>query len=296
MYWMSKSRYRGTVLLALAVFVAGLLNYLFSQYRMQDFSEDNPQEDIRVLDSLLALLPQEESAGQDWIVAGQGGPDEADSEMNLSSFNPNKISKENWLEMGLPEKAYQSLDRYRQKGGIFRSPGQVFQIPHLSREQAEKMLGFIRLDTGSRKKYVHRERKKEEGPFNLNLADSLQLKSVFGIGSKTASRILEYRRNLGGFIKEEQLYEVWGLDSLVAQELMETSFLPDPPGIRKINPNTASEEDLIRHPYIRKGLGRLIVRYRKHHSPFAKPEDLLGIKLFRQEQVEKLRPYLSFEP
>jgi DNA uptake protein ComE-like DNA-binding protein len=296
MYWMSKSRYRGTVLLALAILMAGFLNFLFSQYRMLDFPAANPKEEIRVLDSLLALMQ------------GSGQSDENDDysefqsvseqgSQHFKTFNPNTIKKEDWLAMGLPEKAFESLGRYRQKGGVFRRAEQLSKIPHLNRKQAEELMAFVRLDTGSnlvsRHKFV-KEPKKPTGPFDLNLADSLQLKSVFGIGSKTASRILRYREDLGGFVQKNQLYEVWGLDSLVAEELMETSFLTSPPGIRKINPNTAIEEELVKHPYIRKGLGRLVVRYRKQHPPFTKPEDLLGIRLFRTEQLEKLRPYLEF--
>jgi competence protein ComEA len=300
MYWMSKSRYRGTTLLALAVLMTGFLNFLYSRYRMEEvFPEDDPESEIRILDSLVAQLNMDSSVSPMEYNQRDAFVDLSSSKNKKLPFNPNKISRQQWLSMGLPLPAFESLERYRQKGGVFRRPDQVFRIPHLSRELAGELAQLVRLDTGTKvvrafKSPEGRKSRVPEGPFDLNLADSLQLKTVFGIGSKTAARILEYRRNLGGFVKEEQLYEVWGLDSLVAEELMDIAFLSSPPGIRAINPNTATEEELTLHPYIRKGLARLIVRYRKQHPPYSKPEDLLGIRLFRTEQVEKLRPYLRF--
>lgn len=299
MYWMSKSRYRGTTLLALAVLMTGFLNFLYSRYRMQVFPEDDLESEMRMLDSLVFQLNLDSSFSPMEYNQKDAFVELSSYKNKKSPFNPNKISRQQWLSMGLPLPAFESLDRYRQKGGVFRRPDQVFKIPHLSRELAGELEQLVRLDTAKKATRAFspsgRKSRGPEGPFDLNLADSLQLKTVFGIGSKTAARILEYRRNLGGFVKEEQLYEVWGLDSLVAEELMDISFLSSPPGIRAINPNTATEEELTLHPYIRKGLARLIVRYRKQHPPYSKPEDLLGIRLFRSEQVEKLRPYLRFQ-
>jgi competence protein ComEA len=299
MYWMSKSRYRGTTLLALAVLMTGFLNFLYSRYRMQVFPEDDLESEMRMLDSLVFQLNLDSSFSPMEYNQKDAFVELSSSKNKKSPFNPNKISRQQWLSMGLPLPAFESLDRYRQQGGVFRRPDQVFKIPHLSRELAGELEQLVRLDTAKKAARAFspsgRKSRGPEGPFDLNLADSLQLKTVFGIGSKTAARILEYRRNLGGFVKEEQLYEVWGLDSLVAEELMDISFLSSPPGIQAINPNTATEEELTLHPYIRKGLARLIVRYRKQHPPYSKPEDLLGIRLFRTEQVEKLRPYLRFQ-
>ena len=300
MHWMSKSRYRGTVLLALALVMACILNYLYSQYRMEEFYREYPESEAATLDSLLGLMPEFEQPEDDADYPQEESAAAASGKLSLKAFNPNTISAQEWRTMGLPEAAFESLERYRKKGGIFRHAEQIHKIPHLSREIAVRLKMLVRLDTGNRKSgernsFAGRKNQGPAGPFNLNLADSLQLKSVFGIGGKTAARILKYREDLGGFIKKEQLYEVWGLDSLVAEELMEISFIRPGPEIRRINPNTASEEELCRHPYIRKGLGRLVVRYRKQHPPYASPEDLLGIRLFRQDQLEKLRPYLVFD-
>ena len=296
MQWLSKSRYRGTVLLAAGILFTGSIQFIFSGNRLKAPDEPDRAAEMRLLDSLLSQI-QADSALQEVAYRENG----AAQELALRPFNPNTVDRADWLDMGLPPKAFESLERYRMKGGIFRNTAQVFKIPNLGRELAQQMEPLLMLPDSSKKGITFRtgeKRKKPSpptGPFDLNRADSLQLSSVFGIGSKTASRILRYRENLGGFIQKEQLYEVWGLDSLVAEELMDRTFISSQPGIRKINPNTAEEETMAAHPYIRKGLGRLIVRYRRQHPAFSKPEDLLGIRLFRKEQLEQLRPYLRFD-
>ena len=295
MKWLSKSRYRGTVLLSAGILLVNLFNYLISGIDTQSLTAIDRRKEIRKLDSLLAQLKQIRGEENDLATALEENP------ISLRPFDPNTIDHASWLEMGLPEEAFESLDRYRQKGGIFRNAAQVHKIPHLGKDLAAGLEEMVVLDTSGKKAGFPgmagkgKNPGKFTGPFNLNQADSLQLKSVFGIGSKTADRILRYREDLGGFVREEQLYEVWGLDSLVAEELMDRCFLSNLPEIRKINPNTEEEERLVAHPYIRQGLGRLIVRYRKQHARFTKAEDLLGIRLFRTEQLERLKPYLVFD-
>ena len=291
---LSKSRYRGTILLAFAIVFTGFLNFLFSQYNLADFPPADGKADARQLDSILALL----EAKGDQFSEETGENENAD--FQLKPFNPNFINRQDWLAMQLPEKAFESLERYRQKGGIFRHPDQIYKVPHLSREEAEEIREFVLLDSarsGNRPKASGPFARKDQGspkPFDLNEADSLQLKSIFGIGSKTASRIIQYRKDLGGFVRKEQLYEIWGLDSLVAGELIDLCYLSERFRVRPINPNTATEDELASHPYIRRGLARLIIRYRKQHPAFSQSEDLLGIRLIKPEQIEKLRPYLTF--
>lgn len=283
------------MLLSSGILLVGLMDFLFSHYRAEAFPEPDRAAEIRMLDSMLAQFEPAEVDFNEQPIQKSAG-----KELALRPFDPNTIDCAAWLEMGLPLRAYESLDRYRKKGGIFRRQDQVYRIPHLSKEIAGRLKFHLPPDSGKLAASLHKVRsfknpKAPSGPFDLNLADSLQLRSVFGIGNKTAARIIRYREDLGGFVRKDQLYEVWGLDSLVAEELMDRSYLDNPPILRKINPNTASEEVLSAHPYIRKGLARLIVRYRNQHPPYQKPEDLLGIRLYRPEQLEKMKPYLSFQ-
>jgi DNA uptake protein ComE-like DNA-binding protein len=57
--------------------------------------------------------------------------------------------------------------------------------------------------------------------------------------------------------------------------------------------NTASEEQLQHHPYIRFRLARTIIRYRQEHGAFATLDDLKRIALVTDDLYLKLLPYCT---
>jgi len=306
----TKPQLRASIALAVSVLIVLVFNSYYNQYRLSlgISAEINPR-DQQVLDSLLALLPPEKSPyasfgeNRDVSSSSFSGFTKAESVLDLHNFDPNVVLKTEWLEMGLPEKVFNGLEKYRLKGGKIRSPQQVSKLYHLKPEIAEQMMPYIRIDSSalaSRSGFSFKTEGKKfqprpvDPPFDLNLADTNQLKKVFGIGSKTALRILKYRNSLGGFIKKEQVYEVFALDSQVVEELFKKSFLPTNPTISMLKINQVGEEELAQNPYIRKGLARIIVKYRNQHGPFSNKEDLLKIKILHPEVVSKIQPYLEF--
>ena len=125
---------------------------------------------------------------------------------------------------------------------------------------------------------------------DLNTADSLALDQVSGIGPAFASRILKYRERLGGFYVLEQLKEVYGVDSAhFAQWLPQLAL--NTAAIRKIDINTASFEELKRHPYLSYKQINALIQYRKQHGAYANLSDLKNIPLFTDEILRKLAPY-----
>lgn len=131
--------------------------------------------------------------------------------------------------------------------------------------------------------------------FDLNLADTTQLKTVYGIGPAFARRIVTYRENLGGFISFNQLYEVWGLDSAVVSRLTEKSVIA--PGFMpaKLAINRCSEHELGRHPYLRTKLARAIVNYRLQHGNFVSLDDLRKIAIMEEKIFLRIEPYITLD-
>lgn len=299
----TKREYRASIVLFLAIWLV-LLGNLF----LEKLEIWKPISSIPIasknLDSLLSILEVEkrsfyktDSSKKNWYFKK-----EESKPLNLSPFDPNAVTREEWLAMGLPEKVFNGLEKYRLKGGRIRKPEQVLKLYNLKPEIAEAMLPFVRLDTASLNKgnrfatkpFPKFEPKEKPRPFDLNLADTTQLMGVFGIGRGLSNRIVRHRDGLGGFLSKDQVYEVFGLDSAVVDELFVKAFLSPNPVITKLEINKLPEEALAKHPYIRKGLARIIVKYRTQHGDFHKPEDLLEIKIVKPDVVEKLRPYLTF--
>lgn len=297
----SKKEYRGTLyLLAIAIGLI-LANQVVHHFYFSTFPKELPKDETAYLDSLLGLLEAGDTVPNYARNRNKHSINKDTIPLNLHLFDPNKVEREEWLAMGLPERVFNSFEKYRSKGGKIRKPEQILKLYNLDPELGQKMIPFIQLDSSQlyQPKFQFADEKKpfekkEKVLFDLNQADTLQLMSVFGIGRGIANRIVRYRDNLGGFHSRSQVYEVFALDSLVVDELLTRSFLPENPVIHHLQINKATEEELGKHPYIRKSLARYIFKYRQQHGDYKKPEDLLEIKVMNPEVVEKLRPYLAF--
>jgi competence ComEA-like helix-hairpin-helix protein len=137
--------------------------------------------------------------------------------------------------------------------------------------------------------------KKKLVAFNLNEADTTQFQGIYGIGPALARRIVKYREGLGGFVSNEQLKEVYGLDSTVIKKLLKVSFLSEGFIPRKININTADESMLSAHPYFSKKIAKTIVTYRFQHGKFQSVDDLRRIETLDKKVLDKIYLYLAIE-
>lgn len=125
-------------------------------------------------------------------------------------------------------------------------------------------------------------------------ADSVTLQIVPGIGPGTAGRIIKYGHQLGGFHQQSQLLEVYGVKEELLSTLWEF-FEFDAKIFKRIAINSASVEDLSSHPYISYGEAKVLIAYRGQHGKFASSDDLLQVKIFKAEWVDKIKPYLDFQ-
>ena len=125
-------------------------------------------------------------------------------------------------------------------------------------------------------------------------ADSVVLQIVPGIGALTAGRIIKHRENLGGYIQIDQLHEVFGLKPETIPVIWEY-FDFDRVAPRRIEINTFPVEELAKHPYISYQEAKVLVAYRLQHGPYLQLDDLLKVKIFKADWVNKIGPYLDFE-
>lgn len=124
-------------------------------------------------------------------------------------------------------------------------------------------------------------------------ADSIVLQIVPGIGSATAGRIIKYRDAIGGMHSSEQLMDVYGMSEEVMERVFQ--YFEFTPGIKtKININTADVQTLAMHPYINYGSAKVIVAYRDQHGAYGSADDLLKVRIFSQEWIDRIKPYLAY--
>jgi competence ComEA-like helix-hairpin-helix protein len=204
-------------------------------------------------------------------------------------FDPNGLPAERWKQLGLSEKQIAVIKRFEAKGGHFYKKEDVQKIYVISPETYAKLEPYIQI-APTQFEQKNTPIKASKVRIELNTADSLALDQVSGIGPAFASRILKYRERLGGFYSLEQLKEVYGVDSAhfaqwVPQLALNTAV------VRKIDINTASFEELKRHPYLSYKQINALIQYRKQHGAYANLSDLKNIPLFTDEILRKLAPY-----
>lgn len=217
----------------------------------------------------------------------------------LFAFDPNKASKEELQTLGFSDRSATRIVNYVEKGGQFRIKKDLLKIYGIDSLLFLEVEPFISLpETYTTSAPVAsfakawETKKPEPISFNLNTADTSQLKTIYGIGEKLSLRIIKYRESLGGFIEEEQLREVFGLDSIVTQKLLRQSFIEENFRPVKLNLNTATEEVLDKHPYLNRKEAKAIIAYRFQHGKFNGVEDLNNILLLDKKTIEKITPYL----
>jgi len=312
----SVSEARGFVVLMGIVVLALLAPFALDLWPTH--SSEPSLADRRQLDSLLAGMeikaaearPERRYANRDAEPKEDEAPDVPPA--RLFAFNPNQISSEQWQALGLPRWLAERILKYRAKGGQFRKKEDLLRIYDFPEESYQRLEPYIQLPDGKAAR-ADNPPLAESGPafetpapstpnpkpasktaftFDLNTADTSELKRVYGIGSKISARIVKKREEFGGFHDLNQVREVWGLDSVVVDELFKHATLRNPQ-LRRLNVNSATFEQL-RHPYLKFHVARAIVAYRQQHGPFGSPNDLLNVKVLDVKTLEKLMPYLEF--
>jgi DNA uptake protein ComE-like DNA-binding protein len=123
----------------------------------------------------------------------------------------------------------------------------------------------------------------------LNTADTTQLKTVPGIGSYFARKIVQYGQRLGGYVSVDQLDEIENFPLDAKDYLVVENARP-----HKLNVNTLSLNDLKKHPYINFYQARAITDYRRLHGPLKSLNDLRLSKDFPPEAIDRLVPYVEY--
>jgi len=230
--------------------------------------------------------------------------DSAGNRAEVFYFDPNTLSAVDWQRLGLRDKTIQTLRHYIDKGGRFRKAEDFRKVYGLRPELYKRLAPYIKIETAIKEWPATStiiEHKKDSIPYfhhnaytpiDINLADSNSFIALPGIGSRLATRIINFREKLGGFYRVEQVKETFGLQDSVFQKIkpyLRTTGAP----VRKIDINNATKEELKMHPYIRWAVANAIVEYRDQHGNFTSIDDLKKIQIIEQDQFRKFAPYLS---
>jgi competence protein ComEA len=219
------------------------------------------------------------------------------SNASLFTFDPNTLTAEGWQKLGLREKTIKTILNYTSKGGRFRQPEDLKKIWGMPVEFYERVKEYVVVEkekeSGTVEKPQSKKFEKKIFSVDINEADTTEWIALPGIGSKLATRIVNFREKLGGFYSVEQVGETFGLPDSTFQKIR--SFLNGGGSVKKININTATKDELKTHPYIRWNLANAIVEYRNQHGNFKSLDELKNIAGIDETVFKKIANYLELQ-
>ena len=222
-------------------------------------------------------------------------------ETRRSSFNPNYISDFKGYELGMSLEELDRLHHFRASGKYVYSADQFQNITRVHDTVLEKLAPYFRFPKKPfRNKAGHNKSNSIQHSANsntsrkdLNEASEEDLKRIFGIGDVLSARIIKFRNALGGFIIEDQLFDVYGLDSAVARRVITEYEVRERLETNLINLNKASEAELSQNIYISRALAREIIRLRDSLGSIDSLDELTKIQDFPADKIERIKLYLT---
>ena len=163
-------------------------------------------------------------------------------------FNPNTVSQDDLERLGFSERQARSIVNYRLKGGKFRRKSDFARSYVVADSVYRRLEPYIDIPL-----------------LDLNLADSAAFDALPGIGGYFASRMLEYRKKLGGYYSyKEQLMDIWKFDRQKFDALSDLVTV-DSSSVRPYPLWTLPEDSLRNHPYIGPRAAHGVVVFRENN-------------------------------
>ena len=303
-FYYSKSERRAIYVLVVLIALLLVAIVLVPKWRVPEVAALSSRDSLglKIFESEV-LLPKQKRAGNGW------GKKEENA-VQLFFFDPNLADSIELSRLGLSSFVVKNVLKYRDKGGRFSSPESFARIYGLSVEKFKELEPYIRISESfvrkskpfkvksvapaspaSEKKDTLRIFKYPEGTLvDVNLADTVELKKIPGIGSGISRAIVSYRNRLGGFYALEQLEEI----TYVTAELLKW-FKLETVSIRKLPINRMSLDELRAHPYLNFYQAKVIVEHRRKRGEIKSLSQLSLYEEFTEKDLKRLSVYLSFD-
>lgn len=207
-------------------------------------------------------------------------------------FNPNELSMEEWMQFGLSEKQASIVLKFTKCG--IHSDDELQKIKFIPQKTFENIKDFTQYPPEESEIVRKQTVQGTISPtlVNANEASEEELMKIKGLGPFYARQIIKYQHQLGGFVRKEQILEVWKMTPEIYAQI-HAQLSCESSNIRKLSVNHASAEELQAHPYLNWNQANSIVKMRMQKGGFKSIEEIRESVIIDQETFEKVRPYLS---
>ncbi len=214
-------------------------------------------------------------------------------------FNPNFITDYKGYTLGMSNEEIDRLHLFRSENRWIYSAKEFQQATLISDSLLQIIAPLFKFpEWANRPKNKKKERQQKlvvevVAHKDLNQATIEDLKVIYGIGDKLSARIVKFRNRLGGFMVNEQLYDVYGLEEEVVLRILEEFRVKEQPIIERININTSTRREMEQLIYINQNLAIQIVTYRDSVGIIQTFDELTKIEEFPADKIDRIKLYLS---
>lgn len=270
-----------------------LISLIFFRLLLPKFYEKENQ--INVIEVKIPEFSQDDLI-QEEIKKEKNNFKESYFKNHLFVFDPNTITEQEAVLLGFKPKTAETLLKFRAKGGKFKKSEDLKKVFGVSDRLYSILEPYILISSEPIKTLkvdsIKKPLVKSKELLELNAADSLGLVYLKGIGPGFSSRIMKYRKKLGGFHSLIQLKEVYGMtDSLY--EILTSQILINPGSVRKIHINSIDFNSLRQHPYFSYQASNIIINYRTKHGLITE-NGLKELGVFNEDKLKLILPYIEF--
>lgn len=212
-----------------------------------------------------------------------------------NQYNPNYLSDYQGYLIGLTTSQIDAIRVFRDDGGYFNSFEEFQKVAKLKADSTTILRNKLKFPINHTGKFstTSYDPKRKNKVTDLNRATEDDFKSIKGVGTVLSKRIISFRNRLGGFVLADQLYDVFGLDSLIAKDIITRFPLNEKPIIIKLNINKATAEELATIGYINLPLAQRVVSYREKKGHIQTWSELSNVYKFPLDKINRIKLYLE---
>jgi len=299
-FWFNKSQRNGIFFLALIIIILQLVYF----FVLPTFENNNTIDQAEIsqlqqkIDSLTSIKATEK---------------EHQSTVKIFPFNPSFMTDFKGYQLGMSIDEIDRILKHRADGKFVNSAKEFQKITKISDSLLAEISPYFKFPdwvTNSKENLVKTRDKLETSSIekdpvvirgkensisiaDLNTATAKDLQSIHGIGEKLSQRIINYRTKLGGFLINNQLYEVYYLDKEIADKVLLHYKVLSTPTIEKINVNTATFKEVLYIVYIDFELTKKIFEYRDEVAEIQSLDELKKIPDFPLDKYDRIALYLE---
>jgi DNA uptake protein ComE-like DNA-binding protein len=288
-FWYTKNQRNGILLLLIIIIFLQLILYFknFDSQQMVDLSLPKITSYNKQLDSLKKKSSKKKK-------------------FKIYPFNPNYISDYKGYQLGMNVDEIDRLLAHREQRLYVNSAKEFQTITKISDSLLKKISPFFKFPEWVQKKNNNKNNQQRYIPnsrinvseittVDINKATLKDFTAIEGVDEYISERIIKYRSKLQGFSFKEQLFEVWGLDELIANKILSTFSIKNIPIIKKVNINTASFKEVLSNPYIDYELCIQIFDYKDEVAELQSISEIKNIEGFPIKKYNRIVLYLLAE-